>query len=210
MPTDTTIFSFLARVDWENDTGCWNWTGGLSEGGYGMFCLGKRQALVRAHRYAYEQFKGPIPAGLVVDHLCRNRRCVNPDHLEPVTMLENIQRGRGFATSRYSPNTLVTHCPQGHPYDEENTYRTKKGHRACRQCHREKVKLYQRARYVPRPRASRAGALCPTAKLTEAQVREIHLLRMAGNVTHSQLAARFQVNQSTISRILSRKRWSHL
>lgn len=79
------------RYEVDPETGCWNWTGAILKTGYGaMSWLGKNKP---AHRIAYEQFVGPIPDGLVLDHLCRNTRCVNPDHLEPVTSTENIRRG---------------------------------------------------------------------------------------------------------------------
>jgi hypothetical protein len=92
--------------------GCWEWVGHLTPQGYGS--LGRRLA----HRLVYEVAVGPIPAGLQLDHLCRNRRCVNPDHLEPVTSRENTLRGSGLPAQR----VLVTHCPRGHAYTDENTY----------------------------------------------------------------------------------------
>jgi len=108
---------------------CWIWTAGKNQKGYGQFRLnGKTQ---KAHRVSYELMIGPIPDGLQIDHLCRNRACVRPDHLEAVTPRENTSRGDT------GKNMLVkTHCPQGHPYDEANTYRYKSGARSCRSCHR--------------------------------------------------------------------------
>lgn len=94
-----------------------------------------------AHRYAYEHFIGPIPEGLQVDHLCRVRNCVNPDHLEAVTCRENVLRGDGVAAA----NARATHCPQGHAYDEANTYTWTNGGRHCRACARIKTRE-QRAR----------------------------------------------------------------
>ena len=89
-----------------------------------------------AHRFSYELHVGPIPTGLTLDHLCRNTLCVNPAHLEPVTMRENILRG-------YSPSAngaRATHCPHGHPYNERNTGITKtNGARFCRTCHNQRV-----------------------------------------------------------------------
>jgi hypothetical protein len=86
------------------------------------------------HRVAYELLVGPIPEGLELDHLCRNTRCVNPEHLEPVTGRENLMRA---VSSWAAKNAAKTHCPQGHPYDEENTKVKRDGGRACRACGRE-------------------------------------------------------------------------
>jgi hypothetical protein len=111
--------------------GCWNWTGNVSKHGYGvMRCKGLSSYMV--HRYSYELLRGPIPQGLVLDHLCRNRRCVNPEHLEIVTSVENVMRGEGFAPK----NAAKTHCDKGHEFTPENTYiRTRvQGGRECRAC----------------------------------------------------------------------------
>jgi len=75
----------------ELDGSCWAWTGYVSPNGYGQ--MGDNRRIHYVHRWAYEHFIGPIPEGLVIDHLCRNRRCVNPAHLEPVTAEENWRRG---------------------------------------------------------------------------------------------------------------------
>jgi len=92
-----------ARFFWDNvskephATGCWLWMGGRDKNGYGYYCSG---GSVRcAHRVAYEQLVGTIPEGLHIDHLCRNPSCVNPEHMEPVTLLENLQRGRDRAAA---------------------------------------------------------------------------------------------------------------
>lgn len=106
---------FYSRIV-ESPTGCWVWTGSRGPKGYGRFHFNGKGH--RAHRFAYERLVGPI-GSLTLDHLCRNRLCVNPAHLEPVTNRENLLRGKGL-TAR---NAQVTRCPQGHPYDEANTYR---------------------------------------------------------------------------------------
>ncbi|WP_396021799.1 HNH endonuclease signature motif containing protein [Bacillus cereus group sp. BfR-BA-01522] len=79
---------------------------------------------------SYEMLKGPIEEGMVIDHLCRNRKCVNPLHLEQVTQRINLLRGEGMSAE----NVKKTHCPQGHEYTEENTYISKAGSRYCRKC----------------------------------------------------------------------------
>lgn len=136
---------------------CWEWTGSRRPDGYGLFRATSRSQdpKVVPYRFAYELMVGPIPDGLQLDHLCHtrdkaclggktcpHRRCVNPAHLEPVTRLVNIRRGR-------RANSLKTHCPQGHPYDEANTRYGKNGWRECRACDREfqrKKKAHQPAR----------------------------------------------------------------
>lgn len=94
---------------------CWPWTGGKNHKGYGQLMISGKNKM--AHRASYELWLAPIPHGLELDHLCRNRACINPAHLEPVTHEENIKRGIGGAHLR-----ARTHCPQGHEYDAKNTY----------------------------------------------------------------------------------------
>lgn len=111
---------------------CMNWMGGVS-GSYGRFWDGIRQ--VQAHRFSYELKNGPIPTGMDLDHLCRNKLCVNPLHLEPVTRRINLLRG----DTSTAANAAKTHCPQGHPYDLVNTYVSKKGRRYCMRCIRTRL-----------------------------------------------------------------------
>ncbi len=114
---------------WEKVTmgdGCWLWLGGLDQDGYGVFWDGGTSH--RAHRILYETVIGPI-GELQLDHLCRHRPCVRPSHLEPVTCVENIRRGRTGENNRSK-----THCPAGHEYTKENTYLRVSGARHCRAC----------------------------------------------------------------------------
>jgi len=116
-----------------SESGCWEWTGYHFLSGYGEFFANGKP--VRAHRFSYLYFKGDIPDGLEPDHLCRNRGCVNPDHLEAVTHQENVMRGRNPQLTR-ERCAAKTHCPKGHPYDSINTYIHPDGSRKCRTCRR--------------------------------------------------------------------------
>lgn len=125
---------------------CWLYArGGLNSDGYATLAHKGKTYLL--HRVMYENFVGKIPPGLVVDHLCRVRRCINPSHLEPVTNKENVLRGEGLTAL----NARRTHCIRGHEFDPTNT-RTNKGKRYCRTCdyghmrkYRERIKAESRA-----------------------------------------------------------------
>jgi hypothetical protein len=111
----------------------WLWTGPTMLSGYGYFAFG-RDWKSAAHRLTYELFKGPIPEKLQLDHLCRNRLCVNPEHLESVTLKTNVLRGVGTT----AVNARKTHCIHGHPLSRANTYISPTGHRSCRICNWER------------------------------------------------------------------------
>ena len=126
------VLSFKQRVDgfWAKTrmtNSCWNWLGAINPKGYGEYYNDKK--VVKAHRYSYELFEGKIPNGLQIDHLCRNRKCVNPNHLQIVTNKENVLRGNGISAK----NSKKTHCPKGHELTPENTY-CYRNTRSCKKC----------------------------------------------------------------------------
>lgn len=109
---------------------CWMWQGDFDGHGYGRHRVAGRG--IAAHRYAYELLRAPIPEGLVIDHLCRRPKCVNPWHLEPVTFIENVRRG--LAVGKRS------HCRRGHAFTPENTYLAPRGSRECIACRKVRAK----------------------------------------------------------------------
>ena len=120
--------------------GCWIFMGSLS-GGYGKIGGGSgRPRMLWAHRVSYEFYRGPIPAGMEIDHVCRVRCCVNPTHLELVTSAENARRSHPYSLG---PRMAQTHCKFGHPFDASNTY-IYHGRRYCRLCHNDNCKRYRR------------------------------------------------------------------
>ena len=136
-----TLVRFLAKIRVSNS--CWEWQGTITKKGYGQFNL-KTKKKASAHRLSYEIFKGDIPIGLTIDHLCRNRRCVNPDHLECVTMTINVLRGTGPTAI----NKRKTHCIRGHELLGYNLIKDVGG-RHCRTCHNITVRQYILKKKVP-------------------------------------------------------------
>lgn len=136
-----TVISRIIKLD----SDCWSWDGYIDAYGYG------RSRTILAHRVVYELLVGPIPAGMELDHLChtnsdcfagndcQHRRCVNPAHMEIVTSAENSARA-------HQPSSLLSHCVQGHAYDETNTYRRPNGQRDCRACIRGRAARYRERR----------------------------------------------------------------
>jgi hypothetical protein len=124
----------------EPNSGCWFWLGTLTNG-YGRVVRsghGRRPNIARSvHRLSYIAVKGSIPDGLHLDHLCRVRCCVNPDHLEPVTPRENVRRGLR------NQHTSKTQCPLGHCYDSQNTLIKRDGSRRCKTCDAARARRYR-------------------------------------------------------------------
>lgn len=129
---------FMSKVRYNPETGCWEWTGFIRENGYGSISARpahfRKMGLPRSalsHRFSYLLFVGEIPEEFPqLDHLCRVRHCVNPDHLEPVT--QKINSARGLTVT--AANAAKTHCVHGHEFDPENTYVDPRGARHCRKC----------------------------------------------------------------------------
>lgn len=122
---------------------CVLWDGNVNKPGYGRMWVetsdGNR-SLRYAHRVAWEVWRSPIPAGMTIDHLCVNSLCVNPNHLDLVTLAENSRRA----------NARVSHCPKRHEYTEENTGISSQGNRFCRECHRARANEYYKRRHDPK------------------------------------------------------------
>lgn len=126
---------FWSKVAVDVETGCWEWTAAKAKNGYAQFHFDQQTGY--AHRFAYVTLVGPIPDGLDIDHLCRNRGCVNPAHLEPVTRSVNLRRGDGPRCARERA-ARITHCPQGHSYTGDNLYvntSRPSPRRRCQACH---------------------------------------------------------------------------
>lgn len=122
---------FMAKVSPEPMSGCWLWIAALGGKGYGYFWDGTKSR--RAHRVAYEMLRGQIPAGMQIDHLCRVRCCVNPQHMEIVDNRTNVLRGIGL-TARHAAKTT---CCNRHEFTAGNTYITTEGARSCKACRRD-------------------------------------------------------------------------
>jgi hypothetical protein len=126
------------------DAPCWIWQGARSGNGYGHLKRKRSRSNIPAHRYMWEVMRGPIPNGLVVDHLCRVPLCVNPQHMELVTNRENILRGNSPAAKQ----ARQTQCKRGHLFDDANTRITPTGARRCRACDRQDHRTPQTKRRV--------------------------------------------------------------
>jgi hypothetical protein len=154
--------------------GCVVWTGARTKNGYGVLIWAanpiERQV---AHRLAYRLLVGEVPDGLVLDHLCRNRLCINVSHLEPVTRGENVMRGETLAAA----NAAKVQCNSGHPYTPENTITDKHGWRRCRECSYARFRRWwAEKRAIPgwsknRPTPELAAPAAPTGATASRQTK---------------------------------------
>lgn len=169
--------------------GCWRWSASKKTGGYGQVThLGRCRS---AHRVFYEVLRGPIPAGLHIDHLCRNRDCVNPSHMEVVTQAEN--NARNFWALR-------THCKNGHLLSEDNVSRSANRYgRRCKRCHADsEIKRQRRIRASQPPHS--------TAKITAADAQYIRRFVSSGG-HQSEMVRKFALSPPQVSRIVNNTRW---
>lgn len=135
MRRSTRSFDDILQYIEPQQSGCWLWTGGRNTKGYGQIYIEGRNRGV--HRYVYQHIVGDIPDGMTLDHLCRERACCNPTHLEPVTNQENCRRGlRGDLYPHKD------HCAHGHPLTGDNVVIRKNGYRRCRTCHAAELRRY--------------------------------------------------------------------
>lgn len=146
MFTDIEVSRFWAKVD--KSEACWLWTASVGNHGYGQ--MGARGTVMLAHRISYLLAHGSIPDGFTVDHICHNKRCVNPAHLEAVTLEENVKRA--WAAGRYGHSPDV--CAHGHPRTPDNWRRKADGSHYCRVCHRDR----QRRQRFLKLQAAKAAA----------------------------------------------------
>ena len=145
--------NFEKSIEKTKYTSCWKWKGVITRQGYGILHLGNDR-YIKAHRYSYELYKKPIEPGLVIDHICRNKACVNPEHLREVTTRINSIENSHSASA---VNIIKTHCIRGHEFTEENTYlRFRKGkpNRKCRECIRNYHKEYHKKHYVKKQKCN--------------------------------------------------------
>jgi hypothetical protein len=152
VPAKPPISRVLGRYT-VTETGCWNFDGYINAAGYGHTWNAATNSPALTHRVMYEHIIGAIPDGLHIDHLCRNRACCNPSHLEPVPPRINLCRGVGWA----GRNAQATQCVNGHQFDDWNTVYRPEGGRTCRTCRNARARRYASARRLVEPTAAKAS-----------------------------------------------------
>lgn len=189
---------FRSRINIDPSTGCWLWTGAQSGPGYGSVVHEGRNTT--PHRAVYRILRGEIPEGLELDHLCRNRLCCNPEHLEAVTHKENLHRSPHFVNGGWdwvrdpSKRTRGTHCRKGHERTSENAYIGKNGQWKCRVCLRE-WKAERRAR-----RPARVESLNNADRLPPPNLEERARLRVDAGTADGAPASVLQAMQAPTDR----------
>ena len=128
------VSNFLSKIELFGE--CWIWSGYVSKGGYGQFSVGRKTVL--AHRFSHFAFIGDVADDLQVDHVCRNPSCVNPDHLQAITRIQNRRRGKDIIGGE-----VRTHCRHGHMLSAENVYEWR-GKKACKVCRRNSVRKFRK------------------------------------------------------------------
>lgn len=171
------------------ETGCIMWLGAIPNG-YGYFWIGSKAFF--AHRWNYEQYRGPVPDNMVLDHKCRNTWCVNPAHLEVVTQRENILRGNAPAAKQFKQ----THCKRGHLLSEDNIYRNK-GHRTCKLCYRIREEI-KTGRPSTDERIHR--------KLSGQDVLRMRGLRGTG-LSYKKIATQFKISAQQAWNVINKRHW---
>jgi hypothetical protein len=187
---------FRRVIDCANvGTGCWLWTGRLNDDGYGMTSINEKS--MGAHRATTLLLTGDV--GPELDHLCRTRRCVNPDHLESISHRENVLRGEGIAAKYARRN----HCKHGHQFTPDNT-RMYGNSRVCLTCKKQNdEESFVR---VNGPRTGKTGAFNGRAKITESDIPKIR----SDSRSQSIIAEEYGITQTTVSGIKRRKLWAHV
>ncbi len=184
---------FWDRVMPEPNSDCWFWIGAKSTRGYGRY----NQAF--SHRVAYLALVGEHAPGLELDHLCEQKSCCNPSHLEPVTHQVNVARGR-LAATNIARGAAVTHCRQGHAYSAENTIISTNGRRACKTCNYASVARINRAR-----RAAR-GLTRNHPRMTFGDAEAIRARRIAGERARD-IADDLGISDMTVHDIVAGRTW---
>lgn len=187
--------SFWSKVDKRSDLECWPWLGPANALGYGVFSF--RYHRTMAHRVVYELTKGPIPKGLVIDHLCKNPGCVNPSHLEAVSQSVNMARS-AIRSGHQNYYANQSRCKYGHLYDDINTRLDTNGHRRCRICCREDTRqrrltqieamapaeLLERENKQKMARQAIAAASSARMKLAHDHINGVQFCRICRNLKH--------------------------